>query len=503
MSQRVTFPFFILVTRKELIEIQSEDMLILSVLIAYFAVLMLVSRLVSRRKDVGNDGFFMAGRNASWWVVSIGMIGASVSGVSFLSVPGMVGSIGFKYLQTVSGFILGYILIAKILLPVYYGLSSPSIYEFLNERFGRCTYKTGAWFFLVSKLLGTAAKVYVVAIVLYSLAFEQLGISFFATVVAIVVLIWLYTRHGGMNTIVWTDLLQTVLMVIALVAIIGFFVAELGLDFGGLVDLLANSQWSQYVELDDWSSKQHFAKQFFSGVFIALVMTGLDQDMIQKNRAIRTLEQSQKNMYWYGSAFLPLNFLFLLLGLLMLQYAGVNGIELPARGDEYLSFFMKEGYFGAFVSVCFVVGVVSATFSSADSSLTSLTTSFCVDIAGRKDDVHFRKWVHVVFCVILVAVILLIHKVNDNALIDLIYIIVSYTYGPLLGLFAFGLFTHKKTCDKAVPFIASLSPVLCFVIEWLTKSAFGYFFGYELLMLNGAITYLGLFLAKGSAEEGG
>lgn len=477
------------------------SLLVLLVLVAYFIVLMVISRTISKGKRDNNESFFMAGRNASWWVVSIGMIGVSVSGVSFLSVPGMVGGIGFQYLQTALGFILGYILIAKVLLPVYYGFSSPSIYEYLKERFGYNAYKTGAWFFLISKLFGTAAKVYVIVLVLHSLAFASLGLSFLVGTVLIIFMIWLYTRKGGLNTIVWTDLLQTIFMVLALILIIIEFVNKLGLDIDGIVDLAMNSRWSKYIEFDDWTSKQHFVKQFFSGAFIALVMTGLDQDMIQKNRAIRTLKQSQKNMYWYGSAFVPLNFLFLLLGLLMLQYADVNGIILPSRGDEYLTFFVTGGMFGSFVAVCFVVGIVSATFSSADSSLAALTTSFCVDIAERKDDVRFRKCVHVAFCVLLVVVIYVIREVNDKSLIDLIYVLVSYTYGPLLGLFAFGLFTRRKTCDRAIPYIAVASPLLCYFLDMWCKSAYNYAFGYELLMLNGAITFTGLWIFGMKAKK--
>ncbi len=466
--------------------------LVISVLVVYFVILMVISRIVSRKKRENNETFFMAGRNASWWVVSIGMIGASVSGVSFLSVPGMVGNIGFTYMQTVLGFVLGYVLIAKVLLPVYYRLSSPSIYEFLNNRFGVCAYKTGAWFFLISKLFGTAAKVYVIVLVLHSMAFASLGVPFFLSVLVVVAMIWLYTRRGGMNTIVWTDMLQTLLMLLALVMIIVTFASALNFDFNGAIDLAKNSRWSQYIELDDWASKQHFVKQFLSGAFIALVMTGLDQDMIQKNRAIRTLKQSQKNMYLYGSAFVPLNFLFLLLGVLMLEYSVKNGVTLPINPDEYLPFFVKEGYLGAVASACFVVGVTAATFSSADSSLTSLTTSFCVDVAGRQDDVNYRRKVHVVFGVVLVALICLIEQMNSRSLIDLIYVMVSYTYGPLLGLFAFGLFTRRTAKDKLIPYIAIVSPVLCFLIDTLCKSAFGYSFGYELLMLNGLITYAGL-----------
>ena len=468
----------------------------LIVLFAYFALLMVISRIVSGGARDDNKSFFMAGGNASWWIVSVGMIGASVSGVSFLSVPGMVRTIGFQYLQTACGFILGYILIAKLLLPVYYRLKSPSIYEYLDERFGRCAYKTGAWFFLLSKLLGTAAKVYVIVLVLHVLAFASLGISFELATIIIIAMIWLYTRHSGLKTIVWTDMLQTILMVLALVMIIVSFVDKLGLDAGGVVDLVIHSEWSKFVELDDLASKQYFLKQFFSGAFIAFVMTGLDQDMIQKNRAIRTLKQSQKNMYWYGTAFVPLNFLFLLLGLLILQYADVNGIVLPDKSDELLPFFASEGCLNGFVSICFVIGVVAATFSSADSSLTSLTTSFCVDIADRQDDVRYRKVVHFAFSVLLVAVIYLIREVNDTSLIDLIYMMVSYTYGPLLGLFVFGMFTCRRANDKAIPYIAVASPLLCFVIDRCCTCVFGYTFGYELLMLNGLFTFFALCLFK-------
>lgn len=472
------------------------SLLVISVLIAYFIVLMIVSCVVTGKERESNDAFFMAGQNASWWIVSIGMIGASVSGVSFLSVPGMVGRIGFTYMQTVLGFVLGYILIAQVLLPVYYRLSSPSIYEFLNKRFGECAYKTGAWFFLISKLFGTAAKVYVIVLVLHSMAFASLGVPFFLSALIVIAMIWLYTRHGGMNTIVWTDVLQTLLMLLALVMIIVTFASALNLDFGGVIDLAKNSRWSQYIEFDNWASKQHFVKQFLSGAFIALVMTGLDQDMIQKNRAIRTLKQSQKNMYWYGSAFVPLNFLFLLLGVLMLQYSVENGLVLPANPDAYLPFFVSEGHLGVVASICFVVGVVAATFSSADSSLTSLTTSYCVDIASRKEDVKHRKRVHIVFSVLLVAIVCLIEQMNNQSLIDLIYVMVSYTYGPLLGLFAFGLFTRRTAKDKLIPYIAIMSPVLCFLIDALCKSVLDYSFGYELLMLNGSITYAGLFFTS-------
>lgn len=472
------------------------SLLVISVLIAYFIVLMIVSRVATGKERESNDAFFMAGQNASWWIVSIGMIGASVSGVSFLSVPGMVGRIGFTYMQTVLGFVLGYILIAQVLLPVYYRLSSPSIYEFLNKRFGECAYKTGAWFFLISKLFGTAAKVYVIVLVLHSMAFASLGVPFFLSALIVIAMIWLYTRHGGMNTIVWTDVLQTLLMLLALVMIIVTFASALNLDFGGVIDLAKNSRWSQYIELDNWASKQHFVKQFLSGAFIALVMTGLDQDMIQKNRAIRTLKQSQKNMYWYGSAFVPLNFLFLLLGMLMLQYSVESGFVLPANPDAYLPFFVSEGHLGVVASICFVVGVVAATFSSADSSLTSLTTSYCVDIASRKEDVKHRKRVHIVFSVLLVAIVCLIEQMNNQSLIDLIYVMVSYTYGPLLGLFAFGLFTRRTAKDKLIPYIAIMSPVLCFLIDALCKSVLDYSFGYELLILNGLITYAGLFFTS-------
>lgn len=468
----------------------------MSVLVAYFLMLLIVSYSIARRGGENNDDFFMAHHNAPWIVVSIGMIGASVSGVSFISVPGMVKNIGFQYMQTVLGFLLGYILIARVLLPIYYRLSSASIYEYLQRRYGTWAYKTGASYFLLSKLFSTAAKVYVIVIVLQSLAFDSLGIPFYVSTTMIIVMIWLYTYRGGMKTIVWTDLLQTIFMVLALVLIIESFREKLCLSFSGMASLAFDGPWSKYFDFSDWASKENFFKQFFSGAFIALVMTGLDQDMIQKNRAIRTLRQSQKNMYWYGSAFIPLNFLFLLLGVLMLQFAMQQGITLPSHPDEYLPFFVSNGYFGVFVSVCFVVGLVSATFSSADSSLTALTTSFCVDIAGMEYDVGLRKIAHIAFSVFMIAIICIFQSVQNASLIDMIYTIVSYTYGPLLGMFAFGIVSKRRTRDYMVPIVAISSPLLCFAVDSLSTEFLDYHFGYELLMLNGLITYLGLFLSS-------
>lgn len=495
MSLQSVAPFFVLTYSSLKSKMTAQSALVLSVLISYFLILLIVSRFTSKREE-NNDGFFMAHHNAPWWVVSIGMIGASVSGVSFLSVPGMVKGIGFQYMQTVFGFLLGYIVIAQVLLPIYYRLPSASIYEYLQQRFGRHAYKTGASYFLISKLFSTAAKVYVIVVVLQAITFDAVGIPFYISAALIIAMIWLYTRRGGLRTIVWTDLLQTIFMIVALILIIFSFKSKLDLSFGEMTSLTFNSQWSKFFELNDWTSSQHFLKQFLSGAFIAIVMTGLDQDMIQKNRSIRTLAKSQKNMYWYGSSFIPLNFLFLVLGVLMLQFASQAGITLPERTDEYLPFFINRHYFGIFVSICFVVGVVAATFSSADSSLTALTTSFCVDIAEKETDTRLRKIMHIVFCVLLVILICAFKWASSKTLIDMIYTLVSYTYGPLLGLFAFGLFTHRNPINQAIPIIAIASPVICFFIDWSVSHFTNYRFGYELLMLNGAITFLALLISS-------
>jgi Na+/proline symporter len=469
-----------------------ESAIVLIIMAAYFGMLMLISSRVGI--STGNDAFFTGNRKAPWYVVSIGMIGSSISGLSVISVPGMVAGNGFLYLQTVLGFFFGYIILAKVLLPVYYKLESPSIYTYLNERFGRSAYKTGAWFFLLSKSVGASAKVYVVVLVLHEFLLKGLGVSFGITATLVILLVWLYTFRNGTKTIIWTDLIQTLFMVAAMIMILWLFSSELHLNLKGIYTTVRDSNHAQLIEWNDWSSKQHFVKQFLSGIFIVLVMTGLDQEMIQKNKTIRKLENAQRNMYWYGFMFLPINLILLVTGVLMYSYASAKGLSLPDSPDSVLPVLVTRHMDSMFATLLLVMGIVSATFSGADSSMTSITTSLCVDILEKENDVRLRRNLHILVAIIFVLFIMLFRAFNSMTLIDAIYTIASYTYGPLLGLFAFGLLTRKKTKDAIIPYIAIASPVLCYALQLLTTELFGYSFGYELLMLNGLFTFTGLWI---------
>ena len=468
-------------------------MMILITILVYFALLMLFSRLTSRRSD--NDTFYRGNRQSPWYMVAFGMVGASISGVTFVSVPGMVLHSDMTYLQTCLGFILGYVAVAFILLPVYYRMNLTTIYTYLQNRLGRRSYKTGAWFFLLSKMTGAAARFYVVCIILQRFVLDALGVPFALTVVCMVALIWLYTRRGGIKTLVWTDTLQTTCMFTALLLIIWQVVQALGLSPAEAVTAIANDSHSRIFVMDDWVSRQNFWKQFLSGIFIVIVMTGLDQDMMQKNLTCKSLREAQKDMCTYGVAFVPANLLFLSLGVLLTLLAARQGTALPQAGDELLPMFAATGALGSWVLVLFSLGIVAASFSSADSALTAMTTSFCVDICRRKGDEQLRKRAHVGMAVVFAAFILLFRLLNSPSIIDAIYVMCSYTYGPLLGLFAFGLLTHRKTNDRYVPYIAVASPLICFALDWYTSRYVGYKFGYELLMLNGLLTFAGLWMA--------
>jgi Na+/proline symporter len=467
---------------------------ILAILLGYFGLLMLISARVGKQQ--GNDAFFTGNRKAPWYVVSIGMIGSSISGVSFVSVPGMVQSNGFLYMQTVVGFFFGYIVLAKVLLPVYYRLNSPSIYVYLQERFGQKAYKTGAWFFLLSKSVGAAARVYVAVLILHEFILKSWGVSFTWTAVIVIFMIWLYTFRSGTKTIIWTDVVQTLFMVAAMLLILVQFARGLNLNVHGIVETVRASEFFRLVEWDDWGNKQHFVKQFFSGIFIVLVMTGLDQEMIQKNRTIRRLDQAQKNMYWYGFTFIPINLIFLVIGVLMYTFAAKQGIALPHSPDSVLPVLTTQHFPGTWATLLLMIGIVAATFSGADSSMTSLTTSLCVDILEKQNDTKTRKVVHALVAVFFVLIILIFRAANSMTLIDAIYTIASYTYGPLLGMFAFGLFTKRITNDPYTPIIAISSPILCYALQTFTNKLFGYQFGYELLMLNGLLTFTGLWFTS-------
>ena len=466
-------------------------MLILTTIIIYFAVLLGISRLTAKRSD--NETFYRAGRRSPWYMVAFGMVGASISGITFVSVPGMVMKTDMTYLQMCMGFILGYFVIAFVLLPVYYRLNLTTIYTYLNQRLGIRSYKTGASFFLVSKMTGAAVRFYVVCIILQKFVLDGVGIPFPVTVVAMVALIWLYTRRSGIKTLVWTDTFQTFCMFAALILIIYNVINALGMSVGEAASAIVGDNHSRVFVFDDWVSKQNFWKQFLSGVFVAVVMTGLDQDMMQKNLTCKSLRDAQKDMCTYGFAFVPANLLFLALGILLMMLAGKTGVALPAQGDDLLPMFAATGRLGDTVVVLFTIGVVAAAFSSADSALTALTTSFCVDIVGRQDDEQLRRRAHIGIAVVFILFILAFRAVNSTSVIDAIYILCSYTYGPLLGLFAFGLLTHRKPNDRWVPYICIASPIVCYILDVTVSAATGYKFGYELLMLNGLLTFAGLY----------
>lgn len=467
-------------------------MLIIITVLLYFAALMLFSRITARHGD-NNQTFFRANRRSPWYMVAFGMIGASISGITFVSVPGMTMFTGMTYVQMCIGFILGYFAVAFVLLPVYYRLNLTTIYTYLKERLGMKSYKTGAWFFLISKMTGAAVRFYVVCIILQRFVLDAIGVPFALTVVAMVALIWLYTRRGGIKTLVWTDTFQTTCMFAALILIIYNVMGQLGMSATDAVKAIATDEHSRMFVMDDWISKQNFWKQFLSGAFVVIVMTGLDQDMMQKNLTCRTLREAQKDMCTYGFAFVPANILFMALGVLLMQLAQKDGIALPASGDELLPMFAATGRLGSTVVVLFTIGIVAASFSSADSALTALTTSYCVDIRQREGDEQLRRRAHIGIAVVFGLFILLFKTLNSTSVIDAIYILCSYTYGPLLGLFAFGLFTRRKPCDKLVPYIAVASPIVCFALEKTAMQCWGYKFGYELLMINGLLTFMGLY----------
>lgn len=474
--------------------------IILSIIAIYFGILLLIAW-ITGRKSTSNDAFFLGNRKSPWYIVSIGMVGTSLSGVTFVSVPGMVRSIDMTYMQTVLGFFFGYILIAKVLLPLYYKLQLTSIYAYLGDRIGRRSYKTGASFFLLSKIVGAAARLYLVVLILQHYVFSTWNIPFWATVVISIFLVWLYTYRSGIKTIIWTDTLQALCLVAMLVVIIWKVKDAMELDMDGMVQTLVTNPHFRIFEFDDWHSTQHFVKQFFSGIFITIVMTGLDQDMMQKNLSCKSLKDAQKNMYTYGFAFTPVNFLFLSLGVLLLSLAAQKNIALPALNDDILPMFCTSGILGHSILIFFTIGIIAAAFSSADSALTALTTSFCVDILGvEKEEANKAKrtrlMTHLLISVLFAIIILIFKAVNSRSVIDAIYMIASYTYGPLLGLFVFGLFTKKQPRDKYVPYICILSPLICFATDYLVKQYTGYAFGYEMLMVNGAITFFGLWVAS-------
>ncbi|MFZ4724067.1 MAG: sodium:solute symporter [Paludibacter sp.] len=468
---------------------------ILLVIVIYFSILLLISYIVGR-KNTDNDAFFLGNKKTPWWVVAIGMVGSSISGVSFVSVPGMVRGIDFTYMQTVFGFFFGYLIIANVLLPLYYKLNLTSIYTYLEQRFGKYSYKTGASFFLLSRTIGSGVRLYLATIILQHVVFDAWNIPYIVTATVAIFLIWLYTHRSGIKTIVWTDTLQTLCLISALLLLVVKVYNRLDISFDEFTTTLMNSGDSTIFIFDDWHSKQNFFKQFFSGIFIAIVMTGLDQDMMQKNLTCKNIKDAKKNMYWYGITFVPLNLVFLTLGAMLLMLSTKLNIALPASSDDILPMFATQ-YLGPTVTLLFVIGIIAATFASSDSALASLTTSFSVDILGVKNDEakvaeRKRRLTHIGMSLLFVVIMLVFKLLNNKSIIDAVYTIASYTYGPLLGLFSFGLFTKLRPRDKVVPFVAIASPLLCFGLNIFTTQVFNYPLGYELLIINGFITFMGL-----------
>jgi Na+/proline symporter len=473
--------------------------LTLSIIAGYFLLLIIISLLTGKNSD--NTSFFRGNRKAPWYVISIGMIGSSLSGVTFVSVPGWVQTQQFTYLQTALGFILGYVVTANILLPLYYKLKLPSIYTYLNDRFGFWSYKSGALLFIVSRSVGSAARLYLMANVLQLAVFDAFGIPFYVSVFAVIGLIWLYTFRGGFKTIIWTDTLQTILMIAAVVGTIIFAGSEMNLSLKEIITTIGESQYAKIFVWDDWKSSQHFVKQFLSGAFIVVVMTGLDQDMMQKNLACKNLRESQKNMYWYGIAFVPVNLLFLSLGALLYIYMQQAGIEAPVRGDDVYPMLALGGYFPAVVGILFILGLTAAAYSSADSTLASLVTSFSIDIlsTAKMTEAKARRTrivVHIGFAILTALIILVFRALNRDSIIDTIYVLAGYTYGPLLGFYAFGLFTRHRINDRLALIAAILPPVITGILDFNAVNWFGFKLGYEKLMVNGALTFILLWMIR-------
>ena len=474
--------------------------LLFSIIIAYFILLLIISFFTG--KNANNESFFLGNKKSPWFIVAFGMIGTSLSGVTFISVPGWVGTSQFTYMQMVVGYFFGYLIIANVLMPLYYKLNLTSIYSYLEQRFGFWSYKVGATFFIVSRTFGAAARLYLVAIVLQLIVFEEWNIPFWLTVVITILLIWLYTFRGGIKTIIWTDTLQTLFMLLAVGISIYLISKKMEYSLIEAISKIFDSKYSQIFVFDDWRAKNFFPKHFFGGVFIAIAMTGLDQDMMQKNLSCRNISEAKKNMYWFSIILIFVNLIFLSLGALLYLYAQKFAIELPVRSDEIFPFIATKLNLSPVLSIFFTIGLVAAAYSSADSALTALTTSFTVDILGKqksseKELKNTRIKVHIFFSVVLAIVIILLNILNNRSVIDIIFVVAGYTYGPLLGIYAFGLLTQYQVKDKFVPLIAIVSPILCFLISSISEDLFfGYKFGFELLIMNGFFTFVGFLIIR-------
>jgi len=488
--------FFLLILHK--IYQEMSPLLILSIFVIYTILIFTVTWFTSRKAD--SHSFFLGNKISPWFVVAYGMIGASLSGVTFMSVPGWVKETQFSYMVVVFGYLFGYFVIALILLPLYYRLKLTSIYSYLEQRFGYWSYKTGAGFFILSRTLGASLRMFLVINVLQVFVFDAWNIPFWVNVLIFIILIILYTLKGGIRTIVWTDTLQTTFMLLAVILSIIFISRELGKPVGELIPQIKDSGFSRMF-ITDWHHERFFLKQFFSGMFITIAMTGLDQEMMQKNLSCRNIREAQKNMFTFSGILVFVNLLFLFLGAILLIYAQSRSVLVASSDDMFPAIALK--YLNPVAGIVFLVGLISAAFPSADGALTSLTTSFSIDFLGlqqRKElsetaRTRLRYTVHISIAIVFFFCILIFRALNDRAVIDKLFTIAGYTYGPLLGLFSFGLFTKRKINDRLTPFIALFSPAVCWILSRYSVELFnGYKFGFELLLLNGFLTFAGLWI---------
>jgi Na+/proline symporter len=476
----------------------SSTAIIITILI-YSALLFGVTILTAR--NAGNKGYYKGNNSSPWYVIAYGMIGASLSGVTFMSVPGNVANTQFSYMALVFGFFAGYAIITLVLLPLYYKLNLTSIYSYLEQRIGINSYRTGAFFFMLSRTIGASFRMYLVVSVLQAFVFEALGVPFIITVAVFILLILLYTYQGGIKTIIWTDTLQTTCMLAAAIISVYLISSDLGFSFTQLFSEIKKSEYSQII-FTDVHDKRFFLKQFISGAFITIVMTGLDQEMMQKNLSCRNLKEAQKNMFSFSIVLVVVNLIFLMLGALLFLYCAHHHIDIPKKTDELFPM-IAINYLGPVAGLVFIIGLISAAYPSADGALTSLTTSFCIDILrlderkdlDEKQSIKTRTIVHISFAILLLIVIVIFRQINDEAVISKLFKVAGYTYGPLLGLYTFGLYTSRKAKDNLVPIICVLSPIICYVLNANSKAWLGgYEFGFELLVINGFITWLGLML---------
>ena len=471
--------------------------MIISVLVGYFALLIFISKMTS--DDDGNDSFFVGKRQSPWYIVAFGMIGASLSGVTFISVPGWVASSQFSYFQMVLGYLLGYAVIATVLMPLYYRLNLISIYSYLEDRFGYWSYKSGAFYFLLSRTIGASFRLFLVANVLQILVFNAWNVPFAATVALTIALIWVYTHKAGIKTIIWTDTLQTLFMIVAVVLCFYYVADAMNFSIYNAIEQISLSEYSKMFFLEDANSASFFPKKFFSGAFIAIVMTGLDQDMMQKNLSCRNLKDAQKNMFWFSVVLVFVNLLFLGLGALLYLFADQVGIS--ATGDDLFATVAVHDAMPIVVGLFFLLGLIAAAYSSADSALTALTTSFCVDFLAIENkeeskQISLRKQSHILFSLILFLVILIFKLINDESVISALFKVAGYTYGPLLGMYAFGLFTNWRIKDHLIIPVVLLSPIISYILQLKSPVWWGFNFGFELLIVNGALCFLGMLLIR-------